>query len=173
MEDHSTLEASRWDRVRRPSLGELYRAHSRSAVRLAYVLVGDNETAQDLVHEAFLRLFGRYRDLRDSDHFEAYLRRTVINLSKNHHRKRHHERSALQRTDRETPRSQDSRALDSAEILMRLPERQRVAMALRYLEDLSEQQTADVMGTTVSAVKSLTQRGTATLREHLGGADDE
>lgn len=159
--------------MRRPSLDELYRAHARKAVRLAYVLVGDAEIAQDLVHEAFVRLFGRYRDLRDSDHFEAYLRRTVINLSKNHHRRRRHERSALQRTHREVSRPPEDSRQEVVEILMRLPHRQRIAMALRYLEDLSEQQTADVMDTTVSAVKSLTQRGTATLREHLGGPGNE
>ena len=159
--------------MRRPSLGELYRAHSRRAVRLAYVLVGDDETAQDLVHEAFLKLFGRYRDLRDSDHFEAYLRRTIINLSKNHHRRARHERSALQRTHQERPASRDNRTQEVTEMLIRLPERQRAAMALRYLEDLSEQETADVMGTTVSAVKSLTQRGSTALREHLGGRNDE
>ena len=159
--------------MRRPSLSELYRAHSRSAVRLAYVLVGDEETAQDLVHEAFLKLFGRYRDLRDSDHFEAYLRRTIINLSKNHRRRAHHERSALRRTERERPRSRDNDTREVVELLMRLPERQRAAMALRYLEDLSEQEAADVMGTTVSAVKSLTHRGSAALREHLGGRTDE
>ncbi len=68
--------------MRRPSLAELYRTHSPGALRLAYVLVGDDDTAQDVVHEAFLRLFGRYRDLRDPEHFDAYLRRTIINLSK-------------------------------------------------------------------------------------------
>lgn len=168
------MELARWSMLRRSSLAELYRLHSPAALRLAYVLVGDNDQAQDLVHEAFLRLFGRYRDLRDSDHFEAYLRRTIINLSKNHHRRSANERAFLHRLTRQQTRTEEPAGRDElSQALMRLPERQRAAMALRYLEDLSEQQTADAMDTTVAAVKSLTQRGGAALRKHLRGEDDE
>ncbi|MDP9067966.1 MAG: SigE family RNA polymerase sigma factor [Actinomycetota bacterium] len=173
MEHDSTAKVAGWANVRRPSLAELYRTHSPGALRLAYVLVGDDNTAQDVVHEAFLRLFGRYRELRDPDHFDAYLRRTIINLSKNHYRKVSNERSALERTDRQPLHTQQHDPSDLVQLLKRLPERQRAAMALRYLEDLSEQQTADVMDTTVAAVKSLTQRGTAAIREHLRGEGDE
>lgn len=156
--------------MKRPSLQELYRVHSPDALRLAYLLVGDREAAADLVQDAFVRLLGRYRDLRDVDHFEAYLRKTVVNLSKDHHRKRATERSYIAR---HSPGEEGDHALDPDEelhvALLKLPERQRAAIALRYLEDLSEQQTADVMDTTVAAVKSLTQRGSATLRRHLEG----
>lgn len=165
---------TRWTGVRRPSLAELYRLHSPGALRLAYVLLGDDDLAQDLVHDAFLRLFGRYRDLRDTDHFEAYLRRTVINLSKNHHRRSGNERSFLARSRPADPVIQEPNdGEEVTEALMRLPGRQRAALALRYLEDLSEQQTADAMDTTVAAVKSLTQRGSKALREQLGGSSDD
>ena len=174
MDEDAFAEVARWSKVRRPSLAELYRLHSPDALRLAYVLVGDKEAAQDLVHEAFLRLFGRYRDLRDSDHFEAHLRRTVVNLAKNHHRKAANQRAFLARSARQgVVEPAESRRGDLTAALMQLPERQRVAMALRYLEDLSEQQTADAMDTSVAAVKSLTQRGSAALRKHLRGEDDE
>lgn len=174
MDEDTFVEVARWSKVRRPSLAELYRLHSPGALRLAYVLVGDNDAAQDLVHEAFLRLFGRYRDLRDSDHFEAYLRRTIINLTKNHHRKAANQRAFLARSTRQGPSTPDETPRDQlTQALMRLPERQRAAMALRYLEDLSEQQTADAMDTSVAAVKSLTQRGSAALRKHLRGEGDE
>ena len=53
-------------------LGELYAAHAPDAVRLAYLLTGDRHLAEDLVHEAFVRLFGRFRDLRNPDAFGAY-----------------------------------------------------------------------------------------------------
>jgi RNA polymerase sigma-70 factor (sigma-E family) len=174
VKQQQTMGVARWSGVRRPSLTELYRLHSPGALRLAYVLVGDNDLAQDLVHDAFLRLFGRYRDLRDADHFEAYLRRTVINLSKNHHRRSSNERSFLARSRPAGSATQQPNGGDEVtQALMRLPERQRAALALRYLEDLSEQQTADAMDTTVAAVKSLTQRGSKALREQLGGRSDD
>ena len=170
MDDQATTGVARWGRVKRPSLAELYRTHSPGALRLAYLLTGEREQAQDLVQDAFVRLFGRYRDLRDADHFEAYLRRTVVNLSKDQHRKRSRERTHLSRQSTTEPIAEVAGPNDELRrALMQLPERQRAAIALRYLEDLSEQQTAEAMDTSVSAVKSLTQRGTQALRQYLGG----
>jgi DNA-directed RNA polymerase specialized sigma24 family protein len=57
--------------------------------------------------------------------------------------------------------------------LGRLPERQRAALVLRFYEDLSEQQTADALETTVAAVKALVQRGAKALRFQLEEAADE
>jgi RNA polymerase sigma-70 factor (sigma-E family) len=156
--------------VHRPSLGELYEIHSPGALRLAYVLSGDRELAQDLVQDAFVRLFARYQDLRDAAHFEAYLRKTIINLSKDQRRRKRTERVYLSRQDsREMAASATDRDEELHEALLKLPERQRAAVALRYLEDLSEHQTADAMDTSVAAIKALTQRGSAALRRHLGG----
>lgn len=155
--------------MRRPSLGELYRIHSPGGVRLAYLLTGDLETARDLTQDAFVRLFGRYRDMRDAEHFEAYLRRTIVNLSKNHHRSAARARTFQARQRIEEPTTHPSPNHHMREALMRLPERQRAAVALRYLEDLSEQQAADAMDTTVPALKSLTQRGIKALREQMEG----
>lgn len=158
-----------WLQVSRPSLGELYEAYSPGAVRLAYLLTGDIETARDLSQDAFVKLFGRYRDLRDADHFEAYLRKTIVNLSKNHRRKQARARSREVPTDTAPLVDTDHGDENLRAALMRLPHRQRAAVALRYLEDLSEQQAADVLDVTVPALKSLTQRGMATLREQMRG----
>lgn len=155
--------------MRRPSLEELYRSYSPGALKLAYLLVGDIETARDLVHDAFVRLFGRYRDLRGPDHFEAYLRRTVINLAKNRMRRQSREGAYVARQRRDEGVSQPDTQGELRDALMQLPIRQRAVIALRYLEDLSEQQVAEIMGTTVAAVKSLTQRATASLRRALEG----
>src|SRR5580765_3977686 len=78
-------------------LSELYRAHSAGAVRLAFLITGDRELAEDLVQDAFVRLAGRLVHLRDPGAFEAYLRRTVVNLSRSHFRRRYVERAYLQR----------------------------------------------------------------------------
>ncbi len=170
MEHGTGAEVARWVRVNRPSLDELYGAHSPAALRLAYLLTADRELAQDLVHDAFVRLFGRYRDLRDADHFEAYLRKTIVNLSKDQRRKKTVERAYMALQNRvEGVASPDGSDEELRAALMKLPQRQRAAVALRYLEDLSEQQTADAMDTSVASVKALTQRGAAALRRHLGG----
>src|SRR3954447_9659168 len=78
-------------------LGVLYLRHADGAVRLAYLLTGDMTLAEDVVQDAFVRLAGRLVHLRDPGAFEAYLRRTVVNLSRSHFRRRYVERAYLQR----------------------------------------------------------------------------
>src|SRR6266567_6948644 len=77
-------------------LGDLYRGHADGAVRLAYLLTGDRALAEDLVQDAFVRLAGRLVHLRDQQAFEAYLRRTVVNLSNSYFRRRKVERAFLE-----------------------------------------------------------------------------
>src|SRR2546427_8888668 len=78
-------------------LGELYLRHADDAVRLAYLLTGDRGLAEDLVQDAFVRLTGRLVHLRDPGAFDAYLRRTVVNLSNSHFRRKRVERNYLER----------------------------------------------------------------------------
>src|SRR6059058_2058925 len=85
------------EKVQGGRLGELYRRHAPDAVRLAYLLTGDRALAEDLAQEAFVRMFGRFRDLRNPDAFGAYLRKTVVNLSRSHFRRAKVERAYLER----------------------------------------------------------------------------
>src|SRR5437588_903733 len=78
-------------------LAELYVRHAAEATRLAYMLTGDRQLAEDLVQEAFVRLAGRLVHLRDPGAFDAYLRRTVVNLANSHFRRRKVERTYLER----------------------------------------------------------------------------
>jgi RNA polymerase sigma factor (sigma-70 family) len=92
-------------------LEEMYVRFAPGGIRLAYLMTGDRAVAEDLVQEAFIRFVGRLHSLRDAGAFEAYLRRTIINLSKNHFRRRALERSDLQRQasqPRPAPRSATS-----------------------------------------------------------------
>ena len=164
------------DAVRTGRLGELYLRYADDAVRLAYLLTGDRALAEDLVQDAFVRLAGRLAHLRDEGAFEAYLRRTVVNLSRSYFRHRKVERAYLERTGRApaeraaaTPDLGDRDALWTA--LARLPQRQRAALVLRYYEDLSERQIADVLRAPVGTVKSLLSRGLHTLRDEIGGEE--
>src|SRR6266566_9470783 len=68
-------------------LGTLYGRHAPGAVRLAYLLTGDPALAEDLVQDAFVKLAGRLAHLRDPEAFDAYLRRTVVNLANSHFRR--------------------------------------------------------------------------------------
>jgi RNA polymerase sigma factor (sigma-70 family) len=77
-------------------LAELYRRHVPGAVRLAYLMTGDRVLAEDLAQDAFVRLTGRFAHIRNPDAFPAYLRRTVVNLVKNHYRRLKMERSHLE-----------------------------------------------------------------------------
>ncbi|HYN35658.1 MAG TPA: sigma factor, partial [Actinomycetota bacterium] len=77
------------ERQARPSkMEELYAAHAQRVGRLSYFLVGDRELAEDLVQEAFLKVFARWGNLRDPQSFAAYLNRTIVNLAHKTHRRR-------------------------------------------------------------------------------------
>src|SRR6476646_4914808 len=78
-------------------LGELFVRHAAEATRLAYLLTGDRQLAEDLVQDAFVKLAGRLVHLRDPGAFDAYLRRTIVNLSRSHFRRRKLEREHLRR----------------------------------------------------------------------------
>lgn len=148
-------------------LETLYAAHAPGAARLAYLLTGDRALAEDLVQEAFVRMFGRFRDLRNPDAFGAYLRKTVVNLARSHFRRKGVERTYLERESR-LPSSTQSPGHDEMwDTLKKLKPRQRAAIVLRYYEDLTEAQTADVLGCAVGTVKSLVSRGLEQLRAGL------
>ena len=150
-------------------LAELYERHAPGAVSLAYLLTSNREAAEDLVQEAFLRLTGRFRHLRSRDAFAAYLRQTVVNLFLSQMRRQRLEREQL---SREMRRPESHAGLPDVEgrdemwaALQELPPRQRAALVLRYYEDLSERDVAEVMRCSVAAAKSLVARGMEALRE--------
>jgi RNA polymerase sigma-70 factor (sigma-E family) len=149
-------------------LEELYERHAADAVRLAYLVTSDRELARDLAQDAFVRVAGRFRHLRFPDAFDAYLRRTVVNLCLSHFR---HERVAREHLERET--SAPTPVIDQPDLgdrdelqraLRRLPVRQRTAIVLHYYEDLSEAEVAAAMRCSPAAARSLVSRGMETLR---------
>jgi RNA polymerase sigma-70 factor (sigma-E family) len=150
-------------------LAALYEAHAPEAARLAYLLTGDRALAEDVVHEAFVRLLGRFRDLRHPEAFRAYLRTTVVNLTRSHFRRRRVERAYVEREGRApkvSPAKPEDRQ-DMWDALQSLQPRQRAAIVLRYYEDLTEAQTAEVLGCAVGTVKSLVSRGMDRLRAEI------
>lgn len=150
-------------------LADLYERHAPGAVRLAYLITGDRERSRDVAQEAFVRVAARFRHLRFPDAFDAYLRRTVINLCTSQFRRERLERAFLEREgSRERDRTTEPPDLGTRDelrrALRRLPPRQRVAVVLRYYEDLSEEDMAEAMRCSVPAARSLLSRGMQTLR---------
>ena len=166
-------EMARNEALERSRLGELYLQHAHGAIRLAFLLTGDQALAEDLVQDAFVRLVGRFQHLHYPDAFGPYLRRTVVNLSRSHFRHVKVERAYAERF---APAPEGEEATSSAdpdgrvhEALLRLPERQRAALVLRFYEDLSDVQTAAIMRCSAGTVRSLVSRGMSALRAELAG----
>lgn len=152
-------------------LNDLYSSHARAAVRLAYMLTGDREAAQDICHEAFARVGAKMGTLQDPDRSSGYLLRTVVNLSRGHGRKIQRERRLKMGLRlEEVAYIPDVASKDEVvRALWRLPLRQRTAIFLRFYLDLSEAQIASTLGCSEHAARSLTFRGMNTLRNQLKG----
>jgi RNA polymerase sigma-70 factor (sigma-E family) len=137
-------------------------------VRLGFGLTGDLQLAEDLAQTAFARAYASWGRVRKADNPDAYLRRIVVNANRNRFRRLRVGEvltgtlpdilsagdGAEQRTDRA--------ALVTA--LMQLPYGQRAAVVLRYWLDLSETETAAILGCSVGNVKSQASRALAKLR---------
>ena len=156
---------------------ELYDAHMTSAVRFAYLLCGDRELAQDLAHDAFIRVSSRLGALRSPEKFAPYLRSTILNGYRSHYRSLKRERAFLdsqRRDDQPIAEPPDIETRDRMQkALDELSPRRKAAVVLRYYEDMSERQTAEILGCSVGAVKALVARGLKHLRVDLEGENDD
>ena len=154
-------------------LDELYVRHAPAAFRTAYFLTGDRDLAEDLVQDAFVRVAGRFRHLRRPQAFDTYLRRTIVNLFTSHLRRLRLERAELRRRASEVrlPIDDPGPSVDDElwSQVYTLPERQRAAIVLRFYEDLSEREAAEVLGCSTGAVNSLVAHAMATLRGRMEG----
>ena len=151
-------------------LEALYRAHVGEAQRLAYLLTGDRSLAEDLVQDAFVKVLGRFRDIRNRDAFWWYLRRTIVNLSTSYFRRRRVERAWLERQNppEAAPLPHDLGERERLrDALMSLRPEQRAAVVLRFYEDLSLADTAEALGMPIGTVKSTVSRGLERLREQF------
>jgi RNA polymerase sigma-70 factor (sigma-E family) len=152
------------------TVAEMYRRHVPAARGFTYLLVaGDHALAEDLVHDAFIRAAAKYPSLRDPSAFDAYLRRAIVNALTSWRRRQAVERRWLQAQPPPATQQDGSQHTEAEmEVLRRLrslPPRQRVAVTARVCLDLSEAQTAELLGCSVGTVKSLTSRGLAALRD--------
>ncbi len=154
---------------RHEALALLHECHYADLVRLAFALTGDWGLAEDLVQEAFVRVWRGWGNIRDQQSAPAYLRTTVVNLARRSLRHRLQERRAWSGIG--DPRSADPGSdIDLLRALARLPARKRACVVLRYYQDLSEADTAAVLGVSVGTVKSQTAKALVRLQALLAGA---
>src|SRR5690349_14237282 len=131
------------------AFSEFVEARSASLFRTAFLLVGDHQLAQDLLQEALVKTLIAWPRLRDRTNLDAYTRRIIGTTSISWRRRRSfHERPSERLPERIDPDPVEAVVTHDAVIaaLATVPPRQRAAIVLRYYEDLTEPQTADVMG---------------------------
>ena len=135
-------------------------------LRTAVLLTGDHHRAEDLVQDALTKVAVRWRRLRDGNP-EAYARQVIVRDNISWWRK--HRREQVTDVPDRTDASDGYAAADTrralADALAALTPRQRAVVVLRYYDDLSERETADVLGVSVGTVKSQTHLSLRRLRE--------
>jgi len=153
-----------------PAVTTLYRCHALGLTRLAFIMLGDRQAAEDVVQEAFCGLFRAWDRLPDHANVLGYLRVSVVNGCRSVHRRARRAPRALAVPPAPSAETavlvgEEQRAAVAA--LRRLPPRQREALVLRYFADLPERETAQAMGVSRGTVKSTTARGLAALGRML------
>ena len=145
--------------------------HATSLHRTAFLLCGDWQLADDLVQETFVHVFRHWRRVQRADNQNAYVRRILINEF-NRHWQRYGRLPVHADTDRPETAVPDvsTEVVNRAELLralLTLPARQRATVVLRYLEGMSERETAAVMRCSEGTVKSQTARALQALAGRL------
>ncbi|GAA2414062.1 SigE family RNA polymerase sigma factor [Streptomyces glaucosporus] len=151
---------------------EFFERHHAELARLAHLLTGETDAADDLAADALVEIWHRWDRVRGADHPVAYARGVVANMARSRIRSAVRERRRLDlfRLHRsERVHDPDVAAvMDVRTALARLPFRKRACVVLRYAFDLSEKDTARTLGVSVGTVKSQTSKGVAELRRMLG-----
>lgn len=142
------------------AFADLYVSQHDRLVRLAYVLTGSREVAEDVVQDSFVRL---YRHWLAAEKPEQYVRQIVVNGCRSHHRRTGRQRDKMAKLH-VVDSTIDRHGVELSDVLLELPYRQRAAIVLRFYSDLSEAEIAEVLGCRPGTVGSLIHRGLARLR---------
>jgi RNA polymerase sigma-70 factor (sigma-E family) len=145
-----------------------------SLLRTAYLLTGDRHTAEDLVQTALAKLYLSWDKVQRQDSLDGYVRRILVNEHNSLWRRAWKKRETTTAELPESPSEPEQGGPDTElwALVQSLPRKQRAAVVLRYYEQLSEAETAAVLGVSVGTVKSQTSRALATLRARVGESPD-
>jgi RNA polymerase sigma-70 factor (sigma-E family) len=146
-------------------------ARTGQLLRLAYLLAGEAHAAEDLVQETLLRAHRRWDRVSRAGNPDAYVRRILINQHQSRHRRRASTELVVAPSALAADPMVDSQdnlaARDQAwRLLQELPTQQRAVLVLRYYEDLSDADIADILGCAQGTVRSVAARAFAALRRH-------
>jgi RNA polymerase sigma-70 factor (sigma-E family) len=143
-------------------------ARQPSLLRTAYLLTGDKHTAEDLVQTALAKLYLSWDKVQKRDSVDGYVRRILVNehnsLWRRGWKRREHATDVIPDAEH-TDTYDDGQSGALWEIVQTLPRKARAVVVLRYYEQLTEAETADVLGISVGTVKSQSSRALAALRE--------
>ena len=149
-----------------PTFEEFVASRGRDLWRSAWLLTGDAHKAEDLVQAALMKCWRRWSTISRDGAVEAYVRRAMVSTYTDWWRRKW--RSEL--PTEVLPDGIDTSAYvveerqDALAALAGLPRGQRAVLVLRFYDDLTEAQTAEVLGVTVGTVKSQTARALKALR---------
>jgi RNA polymerase sigma-70 factor (sigma-E family) len=156
------------------AIDALYREHGLGLIRFALMLTGDQQTAEDVVQDAFLGLHRNWSQVRDPASLPAYLRTAVVNGARAVHRRRGRVKAWLHLMSREQPVwSAEAAAIDGEDrrelltAVARLPRQQREVLALKFFLDLPEAEIARTLRISRGTVSSRTARALTTLARQL------
>ncbi|KRC48761.1 MULTISPECIES: SigE family RNA polymerase sigma factor [unclassified Nocardioides] len=156
----------------RAAFAEFVAARSGALHRAAYLMVGDVGLAQDLVQEALTKTYVAWPRLRNPQAAESYTRKAITTTAITWFRKRSWNAEKVAETLPERAEAGHADALVARRTLLdalaQLPPRQRAVIVLRYYEDLTERQAAEVLGCAVGTVKSQASAALNRLRDLMG-----
>lgn len=146
-----------------PELADFVTQRGHALFRYAYMLTGNPHDAADLVQEAVVRLRGSWSRVRRKHNPESYVKTTITRLHISVWRRRRREHLAWEVPEQSQPAAEPS--LDLWDELAKLPKRQRAVLVLRYYEDRSDAEIADILGISPGTVRSQASRALGKLRD--------
>ena len=158
-------------RARDEEFAAYMHARQPSLLRTAYLLTGDRHTAEDLVQTALAKLYLSWDKVQQRDSIDGYVRRILVNehnsLWRRAWKRKEVSTDVLPDHQHVLDSPDDGRGAALWEFVQTLPRKQRAVVVLRYYEDLSEAETADVLGISVGTVKSQASRALANMRDRV------
>ncbi|MES9506885.1 SigE family RNA polymerase sigma factor [Streptomyces sp. NPDC000609] len=154
-----------------PSFSSFVRARGPVLLRAARSLTANPSDAEDLLQTALTKTYVAWERIEDHRALDGYVRRALLNTRTSQWRKRKVDEFACDELPEQEavpgPDPAEQQSLHDAmwRAVLKLPDRQRAMVVLRYYEDLSEAQTAEVLGVSVGTVKSAVSRALGKLRE--------
>ncbi len=161
---------------RRADFTAYVEARQQALARLAYLLSGDRDAAEDLLQNALAKVYRHWDRIQTVELPDAYVRRIMVNENNSRWRRMTRRRESpashvIEVLDPPNAAHLDPTvSLDLWRHVQTLPTQQRAAIVLRYYEDLTEAQTAEILGCSVGTVKSHTSRAISALRTRMSEA---